>query len=608
MAQSAARLSTCRYIGCVTGHLEVLTNETNAFSGKLALVQAAETPTGKTESVAGRIENVEDCMQYADLSLPQIEGNGSRFTPSPPFPSVEIETNGSREPDIREDLQRAKGRLKLLLELTSQTASKRELRDVVRAVMMSIRNSALCDGVCLSLESPVGGELEVYALNIPDKKDFHESTTIPRSGTIAEHVAQTAQPWSGSREEECAHFPRQFLTPGFATGCILPLRSRSRGMGTLGLVRTENNSFSQDEIDFLMQVSNQIAIAVENALAYQQIRELKQQLTQESIHVQKDIRDEPNFEEIIGNCMTLRSVLAKVETVAPTDSTVLICGETGTGKELIAQAIHSLSPRYGNAFVKLNCAAIPTGLLESELFGHEKGAFTGAIAQRIGRFELAHRGTVFLDEVGEIPLELQTKLLRVLQEREFERLGSSRTIRTGARLIAATNRDLAEMVENHRFRSDLFYRLNVFPIRVPALRERQEDIPLLVRHFVQQFARRMNRVIDTISCETMNALVRYPWPGNIRELQNLIERAVILSTGPVLRIPLQDLQNRAVVTSTRPQTMEEAERAHILAALKDTKWVIAGPNGAAARLGMNRSTVQFRMKKLGIVKPWKLEN
>jgi formate hydrogenlyase transcriptional activator len=548
-------------------------------------------------------------MQYADLSLPRIEGNSSRFTPNGSPQSAKIETNGGREPNIRADLQRAKGQLKLLLELVSQTASRQELRDVVRAVMMSLRNSALCDGVCLSLESPVGGELAVYALNIPDKKDFHESTTIPRAGTIAELVAQTAQPWHGSREQECAHFPRQcLLLAGFSTGCMLPILRRNHVLGTLGLVRAGNHPFCQDEIDFLMQVSNQIAIAVENAMASQQISELKERLAQEPVCFEEGIHDGSCFEEIVGKSMVLRSVLAKIETVAPTDSTVLICGETGTGKELIARAIHNLSPRQGNAFVKLNCAAIPTGLLESELFGHEKGAFTGAIAQRVGRFELANRGTVFLDEVGEIPLELQTKLLRVLQEREFERLGSSRTIRTDARLIAATNHDLAEMVEEHRFRSDLFYRLNVFPVRVPALRERQEDVPLLVRHFVQQFARRMNRVIDTISCETMNALVRYAWPGNIRELQNLIERAVILSTGPVLRIPLQDLQHRAVVNSSRLKTMEEAERAHILATLKDTKWVIAGRDGAAARLGMNRSTVQFRMKKLGIVKPWKLEN
>jgi formate hydrogenlyase transcriptional activator len=291
--------------------------------------------------------------------------------------------------------------------------------------------------------------------------------------------------------------------------------------------------------------------------------------------------------------------------VAPTDSTVLIYGETGTGKELIAHAIHNLSPRRSKAFVKLNCAAIPTGLLESELFGHEKGAFTGAIAQRIGRFELADGGTIFLDEVGEIPVELQTKLLRVLQEREFERLGSGRTLRTDARLIAATNRDLAALVEEKKFRADLFYRLNVFPIQTPALRERPEDIPLLVRHFVEHYARRMKRTIETISSETMEVLTRYAWPGNVRELQNLMERAVILSPGPVLRVPLGDLDVRATGSQSRrpAQTLEEAERAHIVATLTDTNWVVAGSRGAAARLGMNRSTLQFRMKKLGIVRP-----
>ena len=311
-----------------------------------------------------------------------------------------------------------------------------------------------------------------------------------------------------------------------------------------------------------------------------------------------------NFEEIVGTSAALAAVLKQVEVVAPTESTVLILGETGTGKELIARAIHTASSRSRRPFVKLNCAAIPTGLLESELFGHEKGAFTGAIAQRIGRFELADGGTIFLDEVGDIPLELQTKLLRVLQEREFERLGSTRTLRTDARLIAATNRELRKMVEQRKFREDLFYRLNVFPIYVPALRERSEDIPLLVHHFAQRFARRMNRTIETIPAETMAALTRYPWPGNIRELQNLIERAVILSHGPVLQVPLQDLDNR---TSPRrdngkDQTLEAAERAHILAILKETRWVLGGARGVAVRLGMNRSTLQFRLKKLGIVR------
>jgi formate hydrogenlyase transcriptional activator len=314
---------------------------------------------------------------------------------------------------------------------------------------------------------------------------------------------------------------------------------------------------------------------------------------------------EPAFDGIVGRSNALRTVLREIRMVAPTDSTVLIYGETGTGKESIARAIHELSPRRRNPFVKLNCAAIPTGLLESELFGHEKGAFTGAVAQRVGRFEVANHGTAFLDEIGEIPLELQPKLLRVLQEREFERLGSTRTLYTDARLVAATNRNLAAMVEEQRFRSDLFYRLNVFPVRIPSLCERREDIPLLVAHFVRQFAARMQRSYESFSSQTMRALCAYDWPGNIRELQNLIERAVILSPGPVLGVPLRDLHHRtiAVPHAGQHQTLEEVERAHILRTLKETKWVLGGRNGAAARLAMNRSTLQFRMKKLGIVRP-----
>jgi len=397
----------------------------------------------------------------------------------------------------------------------------------------------------------------------------------------------------------------------------LPLVSRGRIHGVLNLARREENAFSPDEVRFLMQVANQIAIAVENALAYSQITELKDKLAQEKLYLEDEIRTEMNFEEIVGKSAALRQVLKQVETVGPTESSVLIYGETGTGKELIARALHNLSARHSNAFVKLNCAAIPTGLLESELFGHEKGAFTGAIAQRIGRFELANRGTVFLDEVGEIPLELQPKLLRVLQEREFERLGSTRTLRTDARLIAATNRDLEAMVEGQKFRSDLFYRLNVFPVRVPALRERPEDIPLLVRHFTQQFARSMNKNIESIPSETMSALCEYHWPGNIRELQNVIERAVILSSGPVLRVVLSDLKNngapmpalentksafRAENLGSMQRVLEETERKQILAALEESRWVVAGPKGAAARLGMKRSTLQVRMQKLRIAR------
>ena len=335
---------------------------------------------------------------------------------------------------------------------------------------------------------------------------------------------------------------------GLQSSCLLPLISRHRCLGVLGLGRQPEQAFRPEEVAFLTQVANQVAIAVENALAYGQIAALKDQLAQEKLYLEEEIRSELSFEDIVGHSAALRRVLHQVEIVAPTEATVLITGETGTGKELIARAIHHLSQRRGRAFVKLNCAAIPTGLLESELFGHEKGAFTGAVTQRIGRFELANQGTIFLDEIGELPLEVQPKLLRVLQDQEFERLGSSRTLRTDARLIAATNRDLSAMVEAQTFRADLFYRVNVFPVQVPPLRERPDDIPLLVRHFVQQFARRMHKPIETIPTDTMQAFLQYPWPGNIRELQNILERAVILSPGPVLQVPRADLTPRAPAT------------------------------------------------------------
>ena len=386
--------------------------------------------------------------------------------------------------------------------------------------------------------------------------------------------------------------------------CSIPLLSRGSELGFLVVGRFAKDDFSDDDVEFLTQVAGQVAMFIDNSMAHRHIAQLTEKLTPDSIYFDDELPTETNFEEIVGRSAALRSLLQQVETVAPTDSTVLIYGETGTGKELIARALHNLSARHACPFVKLNCAAIPTGLLESELFGHERGAFTSAIAQRIGRFELANRGTIFLDEIGEIPLELQPKLLRVLQEREFERLGSSRTLTTDARLIAATNRDLGALVQEQKFRSDLFYRLNVFPVRVPALRERREDIPLLVQHFVQRFSKRMNRNIESVPKQGMDALINYSWPGNVRELENVIERAVILSSGPELRVPVGELSRLAPVgDSWKAQTLEEAERAHILATLKKTRWVLAGPNGAAIRLGLNRSTLQFRMKKLGIVRP-----
>jgi formate hydrogenlyase transcriptional activator len=314
--------------------------------------------------------------------------------------------------------------------------------------------------------------------------------------------------------------------------------------------------------------------------------------------------NEDGFEGIIGHSSALRRVLQMVEHVALSDSTVLLLGETGTGKELIARAIHNCSSRRNQSFAKINCAAIPSGLLESELFGHERGAFTGAITQKVGRLELADQGSLFLDEIGDIPLELQPKLLRVLQEREFERLGSTRTRRVDVRVVAATHRDLEGMILEKQFRSDLYYRLNVVPIFLPPLRKRPEDIPLLVEHFVQRFARKAGKTMDMISSHTMEALRSYPWPGNIRELENVIERAVILSSGSVLRISNHDLSTRIVShgDANRPQTLEEVERNHILTTLKETRWILSGPSGAAARLGLNRSTLYFRMKKLGIAR------
>ena len=359
---------------------------------------------------------------------------------------------------------------------------------------------------------------------------------------------------------------------GLQSHCLLPLISRQRRLGVLGLGRRPEQAFHQEEVAFLAQVASQVAIAVENALAYGQIAALKDHLAQEKLYLEEEIRSELSFEDIVRTSAALRRVLHQVETVAPTEATVLITGETGTGKELIARAIHHLSARRAHAFVKLNCAAIPTGLLESELFGHEKGAFTGAVTQRLGRFELANHGTIFLDEIGEIPLEVQPKLLRVLQDQEFERLGSPRTLRTDARLIAATNRDLTAMVEAQTFRADLFYRVNVFPVQVPPLRERPDDIPLLVRHFVQQFARRLHKTIETIPTDTMQAFLQYPWPGNIRELQNILERAVILSPGPVLQVPRTDLSPRAPESvPLPPETRAPARHTPLRSVLEETE-------------------------------------
>jgi len=516
----------------------------------------------------------------------------------------------------QQQLVKKNERLGLLLELTNHVVSNLEFRDLLRAVVASTRRVMACDGVGITLPDTDNTHLRIYALDFPfSGESVHEESLVPIDEDISGAVFRTGKPWCGSVQEARRLGMKDTAQAEVGTVSILPLVSRSRVLGIFGVVKYQDAAFTSDDIEFLTQIANQVAIAVENACAFGEIRELKEKLTQEKLYLEDEIRSEMNFAQIVGKSAPLRRVLKQVETVAPTDSTVLIYGDTGTGKELIARAIHDLSPRRSKPFVKLNCAAIPTGLLESELFGHEKGAFTGAIAQRIGRFEVANGGTIFLDEIGEVPLELQTKLLRVLQEREFERLGSSRTLRTDARLIAATNRDLEAMVSEQKFRSDLFFRLDVFPVHVPSLRERDGDIPLLARHFTQQFSRRMKKVIETIPSAAMDALCRYHWPGNIRELQNVIERAVIISTGPALSVDVADLKfpkggpspaERVVSAKSTNgalhEVLEETERQQILRAVKQSNWIVSGPNGAAARLGMKRSTLQKRMHKLGIAR------
>ncbi len=518
--------------------------------------------------------------------------------------AVDSALNHQRVQCYQQELARERDRLRLLLEVNNAVVSRLDLRDVFKATTASLRRVIPHELASLYLYDPDNEVFCRHALYNPSGKGLlKEGLVGPVDSTPAGPAFRTGKP-SLFDEDDLkrlqSDIARLLLAEGVKSGCCVPLKSHNRLLGTLNIASLRPSAFSQDDVDLLIQVANQIAIAVENALAYREIAELKDKLNKEKLYLEEEIRTEYNFEEIIGESAALKRILKQVETVAPTDSTVLIQGETGTGKELIARAIHNLSKRRERTFVKMNCAAIPTGLLESELFGHERGAFTGAIAQKVGRFELAHQGTLFLDEVGDIPLELQSKLLRVLQEQEFERLGSTKTIKVNVRLVAATNQDLSQMVADKQFRSDLYYRLNVFPITVPPLRERPEDIPLLVRYFAQRYARLMNKRIETIPAETMTTLSRYHWPGNIRELENLIERSVILSQGPNLLVPLGELKASATAAPDGAATLEAAERKHILHALREANWVIGGPSGAAARLGMKRTTLQSKIRKLGI--------
>ena len=520
------------------------------------------------------------------------------------------------------ELERQNERLQLLLHLTSKITSNLGMREVLSSIAGNIRAVARGDLVSISLIDEPTGKIRVDALDFPEGKGILKEDLLITPTETIQRMIDTLKPAVVSTTSRQAFPPEvrgELELVNAKSICYLPLVNHGRALGVLVIGRITELPFDDDEIDFFSKVAGQIAIAIANALAYEEISQLKDKLALEKLYLEDEIRSEMGFEQIIGNSPALRNVLDLVETVAPSDSTVLLLGETGTGKELIARAIHERSRRNKRTFVKLNCAAIPTGLLESELFGHEKGAFTGAISQKIGRMELADQGTLFLDEVGDIPHEIQPKLLRALQEREFERLGSTHTRRVNVRLVAATNRDLEQMVRDREFRSDLYYRLHVFPIRIPPLRERKEDIPLLVSYFVQKFTRQMQKRIESVPVAAVKALTAWDWPGNVRELENFIERAVILTRGRSLEAPLAELHRKngesAAASKSRAKEPVSAvpanmgaiageyarkQREEIVDALTHCKGRVGGADGAAARLGINRTTLLSRMRKFGL--------
>lgn len=523
--------------------------------------------------------------------------------------AIDNTLNSKTALDYQAQLTRERDRQQLLLDVNNAVVSHLDLDALFTAVSTCLRKIIQHDGSSLLLYNGETGQWRIYVLDFARNESFveegeaEEGADSPSCRAISSGTAVLFRESDLKEMASSSPCAQDLLNRGVKSFCSFPLLAHQRMLGALNVGRRQDDGFAPEDVELLSQVAQQVSIAVENAIAYREIAALKDKLAKEKVYLEEEIQTEYNFEEIIGDSRSLKHVLKDVQTVAATDSTVLILGETGTGKELIARALHNHSDRRDRTFVKLNCAAIPTGLLESELFGHEKGAFTGAIATKIGRFELADCGTLFLDEVGEIPLELQVKLLRILQEQEFERLGSTRTIRVNVRVIAATNRDLGQMVEEREFRSDLYYRLKVFPITVPPLRERPEDISLLVRHFAQKFGIRMKKLIQTVPAQTMQAMQAYSWPGNVRELENFIERAVILSTGPDLVVALSELKSAPMSSAESAVTLEAAEREHILRALRDSKWILSGSAGAAVKLGMKRTTLHSKMRKLGIVRP-----
>ena len=508
--------------------------------------------------------------------------------------------------ELQAALAEERDRLRLLLDLNNTLAPNLDLRSLLRAVSSNVRRAMRCDYTSVILPEPDGQRLRIYARDLSELPEpMAEELVVPRMGTPAGTVLETGKALVLSAEELGRFDPKinPTLALGLKSACFLPLVARKRLIGTLNVGRFPERAFTEDDVNFLSQVASQVALATDNALDYYRVEESRERLAEERVYLNEEIRSGQHFEEIIGSSAALKSVLKQVAIVAPTDSTVLILGETGVGKELVARAIHNTSGRRDHTFVKVNCAAIPLGLLESELFGHEKGAFTGAVSSRTGRFELAHQGTLFLDEVGDIPPELQPKLLRVLQEQEFERLGSARTIKVNVRLVAATSRDLPAMVEQREFRGDLYYRLNVFPLVAPPLRDRSEDIPPLVEHFARRFSERLGRKVNRIDRQTMELLQSYHWPGNIRELQNVIERGVILAEGGILRIDARMLEGASArTTASAGHVLRQNERELIEAALAETKGRVAGARGAAARLRIPASTLESKIRALKVDK------
>jgi len=496
----------------------------------------------------------------------------------------------------------------VMLQLSSALLANMDVTKLLGAISASIGEVIPHDAATLALLEPSSGDLRVQFLGQDERGSRRGAVRLPIGGSPAGEAFSTREPVIVEKLKDI-HYPVESVAHltslGMQSACWVPLIHRGEVIGVLATASRLESAFTHRESEMLSQLAVQVALAVSNAVAMRQIAEMRDRLNQEKQYLEAEINLENRYEDIVGESKGLRKVLKEIETVAPTNATVLIQGETGTGKELLARAIHRLSPRKERTFIKLNCAAIPAGLIESELFGHEKGAFTGAIARKIGRLELAHEGTLFLDEIGEMPLDLQPKLLRALQEREIERLGGTRPISVDIRLIAATNRDLAKMVADKEFRSDLYYRLKVFPVFSPPLRERTSDIPVLVRHFVATHSRRMGKSIESIPDETMQALIHWQWPGNIRELENFLERAVILTRGPVLYVPLAELETQSDDSEDEAEfsqspTFQAAEREHILKVLREAKGQIGGPDGAAARLALKRTTLNSKMKKLGI--------